>query len=195
MTGYDSLDDAAAAALYEVQQQKDSDKYEFLGLIYQDPDTGKYLFTEPQSRQQRAESSGTFSIPQGSLRGIYHNHPATEGTNKARRSTFSDADLDVIKQLNVPGFIGVGQDIFRRDPGQKDKMRPVRSIGVGIDPSRPQRTKGVGTEVLARIPIEEIIKHSAIRKEAHEELFSAFAKAMEARKQQPSISQMFTGNN
>lgn len=162
MSGYETLDDAAAAALYNVHHLPDADKFEYLGLLYQDPDTGRYHFTEPQSTGKRGKASGKFTIPPGSLRATYHNHPHVPGkTSEERRKLFSRADLRTIDELGVPGFISAGVEVFRRDPGQEDDPKPVSNLRVGTNAFSRRMQVGQGTPVLAQIPLQEIIRRRA----------------------------------
>lgn len=137
MSEYDSIEDAAAAALARMQKLPDFDKKEYLGVIYQDEKSGKYRFTEPTGGKDSKKVKGTFAVPKGSLRAIVHNHP---GAAKDANARFSEDDVRMAKQLGVPSFIGVGNQLLRWHP-EKGQMR---------------RSQGVGEEVLSQIPTDQL---------------------------------------
>lgn len=155
--GYDTADDAAAAALHAVQRLPGGQEYEHLGMVYQDPDTGRYFFTDPQSQGRAGQANGRFQVPQGGLRGMYHNHPANGAANAGPRDVFSLDDMAAVKRHKVPSYIGVDHDVYRRDVGQRDKRKPQRSIGVGVS-ATPQRQGGQGKPVIAKIPMDQLPK-------------------------------------
>lgn len=167
-SGYASVDGAAAAAQMRINSMPDVEQNEYIGLIYQDSKTGKYLFTEPvtlgaASGKDRAR--GSFSVPGGraAVRGIIHNHPSTMGMSQRRLSLLSGDDIDQAEQLDVPSYIVNGNSLLR---------------WTGKTKGRGRSRRGVTEEVLAQIPIQEIKQ--------------AFDAAMAARKD-PSIGNMFTG--
>lgn len=111
---WDTADDAAAAALAKIREQKHAGSREYIGLIYQDPDTGKFLFTDPQTqsgRKSRGKAKGTFAIPKGSLAGIIHNHPGNP--NREDLASLSADDVAMARQLGVASYIGVGDNLLR----------------------------------------------------------------------------------
>src|SRR5690606_26692134 len=63
------LDDAAAAALWAIQNAP----REHIGLLYEQD--GTIRATPTQTRNNAGRTKGSFEIPAGSLRGIFHNHP------------------------------------------------------------------------------------------------------------------------
>lgn len=142
-TGYTSLDDAAAAALMRINAQENAEIHEYIGLIYQDPKTGKYLFTEPQSTRARDRSKGAFRIPKGSLRAIIHNHP--EAASNDPGPYLSPDDMEQARKFGVPSYIGVGSSL-------------LRWTGKTSGPFRSRR--GLTEEVLAQIPIQELERRS-----------------------------------
>ena len=137
------LDDAAARALWPLR----SATTESLGVLYRLPD-GSIAFTDPVvGGKNRAK--GSFSIPAGSLLGIFHNHPLSGREAKDRNlRRFSPADVKQAQRLGVPSYIIAGDQLFRYDP------RPIA----------PDAFSNVrGEPVLAMIPIEDILRLHAAR--------------------------------
>lgn len=133
--GYDNVNDAAAAALMRINRLPHANEREYIGLIYEDPETGKFLFTDPQTRNREGKTRGKFRIPKGSLRGFIHNHP--EGGNDRHRDRLSEDDVNMSRQLGVPSFIGVGNELFMFSGKTRGRM-------------------GLTEPVLAKIPVPEL---------------------------------------
>lgn len=133
-----NLDDAATAALWALARELEP-RREHIGLLYDTPSGIDRTPTRDAGGTRRA--AGTFSIPGGTLRGIFHNHPPREIGRGARdredkeRADFSGDDTLQARSLGVPSYISVDQQIFRYDP----KTRLIE-------------------EVLGQIPVEEIRK-------------------------------------
>lgn len=131
-----ALDDAAAAALWRLINEP----VEHIGLLYAD---GNGIAATPtQSQSQDARTKGTFAIPPGSLRGLYHNHPLHESKRRKtdvselrdrQRASFSRDDITQAKRLGVPSYISAGHALKRYDP-----------------------QTGQTSDVLAQVPIDEI---------------------------------------
>lgn len=153
MGGYDAVDDAAAAALMRINAQPDVSRLEYIGLIYQDPKTGKFKFTDPQTMGARGETKGAFRIPRGSLRGVIHSHT---GNDKQARLLSQD-DVVQAKKYDVPSYIGVGDSLLR---WTGKLSRDGRNI------------MGKTEEVLAQIPIEELKARHKERLSEHADLFA-----------------------
>lgn len=137
------LDDAAARALWPLR----SATTESLGVLYRLPD-GSIAFTEPVVGGKDS-AKGSFSIPAGSLLGIFHNHPLSGHKAKDRnRRRFSPADVKQAQRLGVPSYIIAGDQLFRYDP------RPVV-----LDDFSTVR----GEPVLAEIPIDVIVRDLMVR--------------------------------
>lgn len=140
----DALDDAAVAALWPLRNRE----HEWIGLLYE-TDEG-IVATEPVSRFGKSRARGTFQIPAGSLRGIFHNHPQAHRKDSAYRSQFSDDDMDQVRKLRVPSFISAGDEIRKyvlgsglygapvlaQLPWEAIKAQLMQSL-LGRDPSHP----------------------------------------------------------
>jgi hypothetical protein len=97
-----SVDDSIIAALQALSGQKD----EHMGMIYQDGDS--FRSTPTQSTAQRSRVGGTFKIPTGSLRALFHNHPVIKGKRDLKDRAgedFSDDDKKQARALKVPSYI------------------------------------------------------------------------------------------
>jgi hypothetical protein len=127
----DNVDDAAAAALFLLARTKPA-AFEHLGLLYEQE--GEIRRTDTRSSNDRGAVRGRFSVPSGSLRGIFHNHPvgSYEGSRSSVRERFSADDVAQAQALGVPSYISVDDRIRRYDP-----------------------SSGQASEVLAQFPMEE----------------------------------------
>ena len=139
------LDDAAAAALWLIGPQP----HEHVGVLYQQGDP--IVASPTRSTRDRGKAGGRFSIPSGSLRALFHNHPPVSTAGRSRtftgatgrgdeRAAFSVADSLNADRLRVPSYISAGDRIFRYDPHT-----------------------GQTKEVLAQIPIDVILANVALR--------------------------------
>lgn len=127
-----ALDDAAAAALLAIGHPQ----REHIGLLYEHD--GSIRRTPTQTTDKNGEVKGSFAIPNGSLRGLFHNHPKYEVRRKSsvdgeRERKFSSDDLLQANQLGVQSYISSGNDVRRYDPA-------TRQV----------------TDVLAQFPIDEL---------------------------------------
>jgi hypothetical protein len=104
-----ALDDAAAAALFAIQDAK----VENIGALYRD---GAGVARTP-TRSSGGDTSvrGTLKIPAGSLLALFHNHPPL-GRDDFERGRFSRDDLQQAQMLRVPSYISAGDRIRRYDP-------------------------------------------------------------------------------
>lgn len=135
------LDDAAAAALWMLALEHDP-RREHLGLLYVDDDGA--VKRTPAVDGAKSRVRGAFTIPAGSLRGTYHNHPPRD-----RSGNHSDKDKGEARRLGVPSYISAGHKVIRFDP-------------------RSNTT----AEVLAQFPIEEYLQFIA-QKRARENPLAA----------------------
>ncbi len=128
-----ALDDAAARALWPLR----GERVEHMGLLYE----REGLQATPTRRGNDRQSGGSFAIPKGSLRALFHNHPPRvrnrrsgrmEGRD-AERVKFSDDDITQALKLGVPSYISAGHALRRFDP-----------------------TSGNTEDVLAEIPVDLI---------------------------------------
>jgi hypothetical protein len=116
---YAPLDDTAAAALYAISREQDV-SLEHMGLLFEKLGL---QYTPTKTKGQQSSVGGTFSIPKGSLRGLYHNHPVVPHSPRElpRDSDgsdgFSDDDIKQAKALGVPSYIVTPRGrVFRYDP-------------------------------------------------------------------------------
>lgn len=110
------LDDAAARALFALVYEP----VEHIGLLYEQD--GQILATPTRSMRNESETRGAFTIPEGSLRAIFHNHPPKRlkrdnlSRSDRRRSEFSLDDIRQAQKLGVPSYIAAGPKLRRYDP-------------------------------------------------------------------------------
>jgi hypothetical protein len=133
MADFDNMDDAAVAALWQFRHAP----REHVGVLY-----GDDFKSSPFSGGRESTTRGSFTIPQGSLRALAHNHPPS-----SQREKFSDDDKHMAKHRNVPSYIAAGDKTFRYDP-----------------------STGKTEEVLALFPMEHIPKRIGIKDVIADEL-------------------------
>jgi hypothetical protein len=71
--------------------------------------------TPTQTLGDNASTGGAFRIPPGSLRALFHNHPANREAGFETRK-FSADDIRQARALGVPSYISAGDDVRRYDP-------------------------------------------------------------------------------
>src|SRR5690606_39397832 len=105
-----ALDEAAIAALWALADAP----VEHIGLLYEQD--GRILATPTQTRGHNATTGGAFQIPKGSLRALFHNHPARKKrggmaseSRDRMRTEFSPDDIEQAMALGVPSYIAAGQ--------------------------------------------------------------------------------------
>lgn len=127
-----ALDDAAARALWALRNAP----LEHIGLLYEQEGVQA---TPTQTQHNAGRTKGSFAIPPGSLRGLFHNHPERQtrresmGQSDIERAKFSTDDKKQARQLGVPSYIAAGHKLRRYDP-----------------------TTGKVEDVLAEIPVDVI---------------------------------------
>lgn len=126
----EALDDAAAAALFMLALERNP-RREHIGLLYEQD--GTLRRTPTQTQGNNSKSSGRFEIPQGSARGIFHNHPDPKEYGAER---FSPDDIETAKGTGLPSYISAGHRVRRYDP-----------------------STGKTEDVLGQIPIDEFRSH------------------------------------
>jgi hypothetical protein len=147
---YNTVEDAAAAAQKVVRKNPMHSRFELMAFIYQDPKSGKYKYTDPQTQGKSGKVKATVTIPQGSLRGIFHNHP--EGRSKSNnkmRKFLSPDDVSAADQTGVQTFIDVDDELLSFDP-KTGKRKSIKLAG------GRRGEGGVGEPVLAQIPMDEL---------------------------------------
>lgn len=150
---YGSVDHAAVAALENVQRQEDADKYEYVGVVYQDPDSGQYTYTPPLSQHKRAKAGGSHAVPKGSARALYHNHPEDRrglraGQEDELRRYFSEGDVEVSKRTGLPSYVDHGDGISLwnpDDPGKKKRRVPGLKRGEVVYEGTPVNVQMAAT--------------------------------------------------
>ena len=106
--------------------------------------------TPSHTRRDAARAGGTFSIPAGSLRGLFHNHPSRtrkrgamgDARRDSDRASFSRDDIEQAQKLGVPSYIAAGPKLRRYDPatGRIEDVLAEIPIDVILD---DLRTKGL----------------------------------------------------
>ena len=137
------LDDAAARALWALRHAP----IEHIGLLYEQD--GTIRATPTRSQHNESKTRGTFAVPAGSLRAIFHNHPPrrsrrgdlSASRRDRQRSEFSRDDIIQAQKLGVPSYIQAGNELLRYTPGG-----PL-----------------TGEPVLAEIPIDVIVRDLMVR--------------------------------
>ena len=110
-----ALDDAAARALWALRNEP----LEHIGLLYEQEGVQA---TPTRTQHNAGRTKGSFAIPPGSLRGLFHNHPERQtrresmGQSDIERAKFSAADKKQARQLGVPSYIAAGPKLRRYDP-------------------------------------------------------------------------------
>jgi hypothetical protein len=137
MNEFENIEDAARAALLAV---KDSD-VEHVGIIYQDPETGKFRFTEPLTQNSRKKTGGKHAVPTGSARAIYHNHPMLEKDDELQNK-FSEGDIELAKRTGLKSFISANDSVFVWDPENPGEVIPKGGRGSAL-----KESVGIGTLV------------------------------------------------
>lgn len=149
---YDTLEDAAAAALFRLGRQPRVRDQEYMGLLFQDPDTGKYFRGEFKTSGKRNTVSAAFE-PLGTLAGIVHTHPTDRHGDRVPNTYFSDTDIRTAEELGVPSFIAAMKKPSEggwpsNDVRLTDERKTVQALGM-VHKTAP------GEEFLAQFPWEE----------------------------------------
>lgn len=100
---YDTVEDAAAAALMWLERQPRATQQEYMALLFRDRDTGKFFRGGFKTSGRRDSVTATFE-PLGEVAGSVHNHPAPrKGSDVSNR--VSQADILGTAELGAPGFL------------------------------------------------------------------------------------------
>lgn len=142
----DVLDDAAVAALYRIANEP----REHIGLLYEQ---GGTIASTPTAATGASSAKGTFAIPAGSLRGLFHQHPENvkaargiQGQNQTARTDFSRDDINQAQKVGVPSYIAAGDLVKRYDPTTGETAEVLAQF-----PWDEQRRK-IMVELLRRLP-------------------------------------------
>lgn len=143
---YESIEHAVAAALAEIKSKEDGSKYEYVGIVYQDPETQRFRYTEPLSQGKRNKAGGSHAVPKGSARAVFHNHPENISGMRAHqrdelRKFFSQGDLELSAKTGLLSYIGAGDEIYQWNPkepgtiimggGRGSAIRKRQELGEG----------------------------------------------------------------
>lgn len=165
--GHEHLDDAAAAALFMLGLQPKASGREYMGMLIQDPNDGKYYRTGFQTDGNRSSSSyrGVYRDKDGPVtedgypvRGIVHNHPAERGGEWIPNTHFSPNDISTREALsNVPSYVAA------MNPSKQKGWRS-NDVVMGEDRASFRDTNGIvetapGEEFLGEFPWEEFKQH------------------------------------
>ena len=134
MSGPYELDDRAAAALWMLALERDPG-VEHIGALYADGE--RIARTATVSSGQNGKVKGGLTVPTGSLRGLFHNHPTRGGRLEMTGELFSKDDRAQAAQLDVPSYISTPKGHVRK-----------------YDP-----TRGETSDVLAAFPWDEFKSH------------------------------------
>jgi len=147
--GYDNIDDAAAAALMALSYQPHADLQEYIGVLVQDPITGKIYRSGFQTQGSNNTSSWT-GYPGGKIIGIAHTHPTEHKGNRYPSTNFSVTDVNQARKIGEPSYVTTPS---RAGPNADLKYTPE---------TKDVASKPVpGQEFLAQFPIEEMLQQMA----------------------------------
>lgn len=122
---YDSVDEAATAALEVAVDWAGEHKrsVEYGGVLYEM--NGKYLFTVPQTNGRRTSMVADVKYPAAAkLVGLYHNHPAGKGSER-----FSAIDINTAEELGVSSYIAIeGTGIIKVFHPGKSRTTGVKQL-------------------------------------------------------------------
>lgn len=141
---YNTVDDAAAAALMALGYQPRVHNQEYMGMIVKNPADGKYYRTDFQTQGDRMNSSWR-GYPGGQVAAIVHSHPAQQMGDKYPHTDFSSSDVSSADQLHVPNYIAAMQP----DGSPSQERRYTQGE------SKPLTYGAQGDRFLAEYPIDE----------------------------------------
>lgn len=149
---YDTVDDAASAALMWIARQPNAIQQEYMALLFRDPETLKYFRGEFKTSGRRASVGASFE-PLGQVAGIVHNHPGMQQQDHYPHTWFSGTDIDQAKKDQVPNYIAA-----MNEPGAatEKRFRPGKTSVRRTDPRDPLSiTYSKGEDFLSQFPIDE----------------------------------------
>lgn len=101
-----ALDDAAAAALYQLANAP----IEHMGALYGADLKRSNLISMNDASRVR----GTLQVPRAEMRALFHNHPPRKRDRD--REYFSEDDKGIARRMNLPSYISAGDRVRRFDP-------------------------------------------------------------------------------
>lgn len=152
---YDRIEDAAAAAAMLLQRQPRAEEIEYIALLLQNPETGKFFRSDFQTQYERNSANYSGGIPSGSLRGMIHNHPVPSRGAAHSHTKFTPTDVTNTAGRDLAGFL-----VPMEGPGKGGLLQ------LGKESRKMGRHRGgpvEGEKVLAQIPIEELLQFHARR--------------------------------
>jgi hypothetical protein len=149
---YDHIDDAAAAALFAIEQQPNVSMQEYMALLVRDADN-KYRRSAFQTQNSKMTSSWT-GIPDGTPVGTVHNHPRAEKGDRYPRTHFSDTDVGTARDNDERAYITAIDPKAAVNQQRVFDPDTTRTYNAADARERPQ-IQSAGDELLAQFPIDE----------------------------------------
>jgi hypothetical protein len=148
----DHIDDAAAAALFALEQQPNVSMQEYMALLVKDHN-GKYRRTEFQTQGSPMTSSWTGTVD-GKPSGMVHNHPKSTSGDRYPRTHFSDTDTHNAVEHNNRSYITAIDPTKKVNEHRQFVPGETETYNASDRGNRP-KVHSQGDELLAEFPIEE----------------------------------------
>ncbi len=121
-TTYKNKDDAGVAAVKAAYPESDQDAHEYWGYIRITKDN-KYQYSDPQATHDvNGTEEKDLPDPPSDTVGWYHTHPESI---HGGADSFSDGDLELTKDWNVPGYLATPNFILKATPTPDDIGTPT----------------------------------------------------------------------